>query len=406
MASFSGFIRKSPDARLETFLTVLGVEAPADFNWTSQGRGTTFVNDITALIADLPDLKQDRVQAELDHLASLATPQGMIAAEQICSAQNIDLEGLQGVQDVLLMLAIDHPKTLERVSVQASLMQRTGGKNWSAFQFENDGKSWALDNEVARAGFVADAIAILELPKHRKREADWFPSIRVHPITGEETEILQATVYVEANAESELTFGSSDGLERQVMQRVVEVGIACNAKERIVEICARGGKKIRDEYAASFCKHFAPESPPPIAVPRRDVLLNTLGSNPSFPTEPADKITSVEISSLEFYSVGGGFARFERRGDDEDIHHFLERQFGEHSPICSEGWTIIAATLRIALTPEDGKRAKTLTVTLRTPNTTTIPNKTESERQFAINLLERWELLAARSEPFDVAETI
>ena len=259
MASFSGFIRKSPDARLAAFLTAKGVQAPDDFNWQSEGRGTALVNDITGLIAELSDVEQDHVKAELDHLASLATPQTMTAAEQICSAQRIDLEGLQGIQDVLLMLALDHPRTLERVAAQASLMQRTGGKNWSAFQLEDDGKPWALGDDIARAGFVADAIAILDLPEHRKREADWYTSIRVHPITGEETEILQATIYVEASAESELTFGPSEGLERQVVQRVLEVGIACNAKERIVEICARGGKKIRDEYASSFSKHFAPQ---------------------------------------------------------------------------------------------------------------------------------------------------
>ncbi|PYC47772.1 hypothetical protein DI396_06605 [Litorivita pollutaquae] len=406
MASFSGFIRKSPDERLAAFLKAFGVDAPDDFNWQGQGRGTALVNDIATLIADLPDLRQDKVKAELDHLASLATPQGMTAAEQICSAQRIDLEGLQGIQDVLLMLAIDHPKTLERVSVQASLMQRTGGKNWSAFQFDDDGKPWALGDEVARAGFVADAIAILDLPEHRKREADWYTSIRVHPITAEETEILQATIYVESNAESELTFGSSEGLERQVVQRVLEVGIACNAKERIVEICARGGKKIRDEYATSFSQHFAPQSAPPIETPRRDVLLGNIASNPSFPTEPADGVASVEVSSLEFYSTGGGFARFERRGDDETIYQFLERQFGERSPIHAAGWTIIGTTLRIALAPQVGKRAKTLTVTLRTPNTTTIPNKTEAERQFVINLLERWKLLAKRPERFDVIEAV
>jgi hypothetical protein len=404
MASFSGFIRKSPNARLAAFLKAFGVDAPNDFNWQSQGRGTALVNDITALIADLPDLRQDKVKAELDHLARLATPQGMTAAEQICSAQRIDLEGLQGIQDILLMLAIDYPKILERVSVQASLMQRTGGKSWSAFQFEDDGKPWALGDDAARAGFVADAIAILGLPDHRKREADWYKSVRVHPITGEETEILQATIYVEANAESELTFGSSAGLERQVVQRVLEVGIACNAKERIVEICARGGKKIRDKYATSFSKHFAPQSAPPIETPRRDVLLTSLISKPTFPTEPDDGVVSVEVSYLEFYSTSGGFSRFERRGDDETIYQFLERQFSGRSPLHAAGWTIIGATLRISLTPQDGKRAKTVTVTLRSPNTTTIPNKTEVERQFVINLLERWELLAKRPEPLDVFE--
>lgn len=404
MASFSGFIRKSPDARLASFLAAKGVYAPDDFDWTSEGRGTALVNEINNLIAELPDRKQDHVKAELDHLASLAIPQTMTAAEQICKAQRIDLEGLQGIQDVLLMLALDHPVALERVAVQASLMRRTGGKNWSAFQFEDDGKPWALGDDAARQGFVADAIAILELPDHRKREADWYTSIREHPITGEETEILQATIYVEASAESELTFGPSEGLERQVVQRVVEVGIACNANERIVEICASGGKKMRDEYASSFSKHFAPLSAPPVEAPRRDVLLNALRSNPSFDTEPADAITSVQVTSLEFYSVGGGFARFEHRGDDETIYQFLGRQFGAQSPTKAAGWTLIGATLRIMQAPQDGKRAKALTVTLRTPNTTTIPNKTEAERQFVLTLLERWKLIAPPPNPFDVIE--
>lgn len=404
MASFSGFIRKSPDARLAAFLNAKGVNAPDDFNWQSEGRGKALVDDINGLIAELPDLRQDQVKAELDHLASLAIPQTMTAAEQICSAQRIDLEGLQGIQDVLLMLAIDHPKILERVAVQASLMQRTGGKQWSAFQFEDDGKPWALGDDAARAGFVTDAIALLNLPERRKREADWYTSIRVHPVSGEETEILQATIYVEARAESELTFGPSDGLERQVFQRVLEVGIACNAKERIVEICATGGKKIRDQYASSFSKHFAPQSAPPVEAPRRDVLLDALRSNPSFSTEPADGIAQVQVSSLEFYSVGGGFARFEHRGDDETIYQFLERQFGGRSPIHAAGWTLFAATLRIMLAPQDGKRAKTLTVTLRSPNTTTIPNKTEAERQFVMALLDRWKLIAPPPEPFDVIE--
>ena len=141
-------------------------------------------------------------------------------AEQICAGQDIDLEGLEGVQDVLLMLAIDYPQVLDRVVAQASLMRRTGGKNWSAFQFDDDGISWALDDEAARGAFLIDAIAILDLPDHRNREADWYTSIRVHPITGEETEIVQATIYVEERAESELAFGPAETLERQIVQKV------------------------------------------------------------------------------------------------------------------------------------------------------------------------------------------
>lgn len=404
MASYSGFIRRSPSAGLAKFFKIRNVDIPDGFNWQSDGRGTALVKELNALIDELPALKQDRTKAELDHLSSLANQNGMLSAEQICAAQDIDLEGVEGVEDVLLMLAVQYPKALERVAVQASLISRTGGKNWSAFQFDDDGKPWALGDEVARAAFVSDAIAILELPDHRKREADWYTTVRVDPLTGEETEIVQATIYVEDRAESELTFGSSEGLERKVFQRVLEVGIACNSADRIVEICAKGGKKVRDQYAQSFSKHFAPQSEPPVEAPRRDVMLERLRSRPDFLIEPADGIERVEISSLDFFATGGGFARFERKGDDESIYHFLGRQFGDKSPLKAAGWMITGATLRVVMAVQGGKRRKTLTITLRTPNTTTIPNKTELDRQFVLGLLERWKLIAPPQQDYDVIE--
>ncbi|WP_148666131.1 hypothetical protein [Phaeobacter piscinae] len=389
---------------MKAFLEAKGVEMPEDFDRNSAGRGTAFVADLNAVIHELPDRQQDRLKAELDHLASLSNDAVMISAEQVCPMMGIDLEGSEGVQDVLLMLALDYPQAFERVAVQASLNRRTGGRNWSAFQFDDDGTAWALEDDAARAAFVGEAIEILNLPAHRKREADWYQAVRVHPITGEETEIVQATIYVEDRAASELTFGASEGLERQVFQRVLEVGIACNPAERIVEICAAGGKKVRDEYAQAFSKHFAPGSDPPVEAPRRDVLLHTFRSQPVFPVEPADGVERVEVSSLDFFSTGGGFTRFEKRGDGETIYQFLDRRFGQVSPLKAGGWQIVSATLRIVIAAQDGKRRRTLTVTLRSPNTTTIPNKTEADRQLVLKLLERWNLIAPPSPEIDVIE--
>ncbi|WP_299145259.1 hypothetical protein [uncultured Tateyamaria sp.] len=404
MASYSGFLRKAPSGRLKAYFAAKIIGMPEEFNWISAGRGTAFVSDLNAVINDLPAAQQDRLKAELDHLASLANDATMVSAEQVCPMMGIDLEGFEGVQDVLLMLALDYPKAFERVAVQTSLNRRTGGKNWSAFQFDDDGQAWALEDDIVRTAFVTDAIGILNLPAHRKREADWYRAVRIHPITGQETEIVQATIYVEDRAASELTFGPSEGLERKVFQRVLELGIACKPTERIVEICAAGGKKVRDEYAQAFSKHFAPGSEPPIEAPRRDLLLNTLRSNPAFPVEPADGVEGVEVSSLDFFSTGGGIARFEKRGDGETIYQFLDGRFGQVSPLKAGGWQIVAATLRIVMAAQDGKRRRTLTVTLRSPNTTTIPNKTEADYQLAINLLERWNLIAPPSPELDVIE--
>ncbi|WP_108819913.1 hypothetical protein [Pseudovibrio sp. Alg231-02] len=401
MGSFSGFIRKSPSQRLMRFFEARSVIVPESFDWTSSGRGGALVLSIEELLDSLPDRKQDNLKAELDHLASLANKSCLVSAEQVCAGHGIELEGFEGLQDILLMLAVDHPEIIDRIAAQSSLMRKTGGKQWSAFQFEDDGKPWTLDDERAREVFLADAIKILDLPDHRKREADWYKSIRINSITGEETEIIQATIYVEERPESELAFGASETLERQTVQKVLEVGIACDAKERIVEICAKGGKRIRDDYANAFAKNFAPQSATPIETPRRDVMLNILRSAPDFDVEPADGIDRIEVSSLNFFSTGGGFMHMERRGEDETIYQFLERRFGNTSPLKAAGWQITGATLRIILAATEGKRRRTLTVTLRTPNTTTLPNKTEQDRQFAFSLLERWGLLAPRTQEGD-----
>jgi hypothetical protein len=405
MASFSGFIRKSPSERLRVFLEARGVNTPQDFDWRSTGRGTELVGSIRALLEALPNRQQDEIKAELDLLTSLANENGMTGAAQVCAGQGIVLEGLEGVQDVLLMLAVKHPRMIDRVNVQASLMRRHGGQQWARYQFPDDGKPWVLDQESARAGFLKDTVSILALPAHRKREADWFQSIRLDPVTGTKRKITQATIYVEERAESELAFGA-ESLERQTIQKVLEVGIACDPNERIVEICAKGGKRIRNQYLESFSANFAPHSKAPVEVPRRDVLLDTLRQAPAFEIEPADGIERVEVSSLSFRTSDGGFLRVEKRGEDETLYQFLDRQFRAASPLRSGGWEILSATLRIVLAAIDGKRARTLTVTLSAPNTTTLPNKTETDRQFVYDLLGRWHLLAPPPTSADLFEVI
>lgn len=405
MASFSGFVRKSPSESLRRFLETRGIAAPDDFDWASHGRGTAFVRSIEDLLKQLPDRQQDSIKAELDLLASVADDNGMTGAVQICAGQGIDIEGLEGVQDVLLTLATKHPRLIERVSVQASLLRRHGGKQWARFQFPDDGKPWVLDNPDARDGFLRDTVEILDLPAHRKREADWYQTVRTDPKSGGQRTITQATIYVEERAESELAFGA-ESLERQTVQKVLEVGIACDPNERIVEICAKGGKKLRDRYLRSFSENFAPQSQTPVEVPRRDVLLGTLRNAPAFETEPADGVERVEVSSLSFRSSDGGFLRVEKRGNDETLYQFLERRFGLGSPLRAGGWTIISATLRIFLTACEGKRSRTLTVTLSAPNTTSLPNKTETDRQLVYGLLERWKLLAPPPGNDDLFEVI
>ena len=170
------------------------------------------------------------------------------------------------------------------------------------------------------------------------------------------------------------------------------------------DVVLHAAQRPRYSMRAAVRLAFTPHAPPPVEVPRREVLLDTLRSPPAFETDPADGIEGVEVLSLEFFSTGGGTARFERRGDDETIHEFLGRCLGPLSPLRAHGWTIYAATLRIKRAARDATRGKTLTVTLRAPNTTTLPNTTEADRHYALDLLERWGLIAPPPQDVEVTE--
>ena len=393
MVAYSGFMRKSPSERLRAFFSHRGIHAEEGFDWKSEGRGTVLVAAINDLIKTLPPLDQDAVKAELDLLATLSSETGIVAAQQICAAAGIELEPNEGTQDILLRLAIEYPTIIDRVAAQASLMKRTGGKSWSAFQIDGNGADWDFASPELRNAFLKDSVSILNVPEHRKREADWYRSIRTHPVTGEETEIIHATIYVEDNAECELGFSTNETLERQVVQRVLEVGVAFDPRQRILEVCAKGGKGARDKYAAAFAKQFLPGSDQPVEAPRREVCLDSLYEKPRFRTEPSDGIESVRVVGCDFFAHGGGFMKFEKFGPDQDIYEFLRKRFAERSPLVAPGWTMVSATIRIGLVGRQGRRPKSLIVTVRTPNTTTLPNKTEEDRQFVFRLLERWGII-------------
>ncbi len=70
MASFSGFIRKSPAEQLKRYFGSRDVSAAKDFDWRGAGRGTELVRSIEQLIAELPENRQDAIKAELDLLAT------------------------------------------------------------------------------------------------------------------------------------------------------------------------------------------------------------------------------------------------------------------------------------------------------------------------------------------------
>ncbi len=135
-----------------------------------------------------------------------------------------------------MMLALDHHDMFERAISASSFKRRNGGRDWSTFELSDDRSSIDISDEASRERFLAEALAILDVPPGRKREADWYSAIRRDPVTGEETNVTQATIYVEERSESGLAFGDGNTVERKIVPRVGGgVGIAYDPQDHVFE---------------------------------------------------------------------------------------------------------------------------------------------------------------------------
>ena len=184
MASFSGFIRKSPSARLRAFLARRGVETPEDFDWTSEGRGTALVRSIEALLGDLPERQQDAIKAELDGINTMwqqnlpalqAIRSGTMPSEgnvaQVAAVSNRLMQDMSNIV-TLYMLATPGQEDTYRVPLQSYA--------------ERELTKWLTDPALikaikaqneAHAGLSQEDIDQLDLDWRAQRKADAKPLI-------------------------------------------------------------------------------------------------------------------------------------------------------------------------------------------------------------------------------------
>lgn len=399
MANPKTLFRKATTDQLRRYFDKRRVRISEEFEWTLTGKG--LADALEDVLVKQPQKLEDEVRSELDMICVLSERDGWTALEERCRAEEIDLDDFDSPHDAAFMLVLDYPVIFESILAAASLKRRNGGRDWSHFAFSNADRSAAISDPKLRDSFVKRALAILKTPAGRRSEADWYDVIRIDPATGVPIRVSQVTIYVEERPDVALAFDASSTIQRLVSPRVAELGFAFDPVDRVFEVCARGPRNMRAEYASAFSSVFLGEEVKPIEIEDRPINFLPLSEPPDFRIDPKDSIEQIEVSELSFWHDGGGFASFQHRAKDETIYDFLERQFGPMSPLRADGWKMTAATLRI-IRHIEGERRKTLTIDLKSLNRTTLRNKTEKDRAFVKALLERWGIL----EPVKTPETV
>ncbi len=388
MASYKTFFRKTPRKRVQQYLNKRFSNFPTDFDWTKTQR--VFIEELDAVISELPIRQRDAMIAEIDRIAELTDWAGRQAITEICRATAIEIEACESDYDRALFLLIEHPEVFQRAAMEAGFRRRSGGKHWTSFVLNGDCEASNLNKPEIRDTFINTILRIIETHKERRFESDWYEAVRDDPSGVHRT--YQATIYVEQPREGELLFGD-DGIELMPIQRVGEIGICYDPSDGILEICAPGRKKQHEEFAEAFISQFIGEKVTAVATPTREIDFARLRQERNFTTEEADRIERYEVSELVLSGASGRKATFEQRNPDETVYAFLTNEFGDRSPLRSFAWHLIGATIRIVRSPADGKgRKRTIVIDLKSPNRTNIRNRTEEDREFINMLFERWNL--------------
>ena len=242
MAGHRSTLRKTPPGRLKQYFTNRIDGFPSDFDWTSGG--TALADQLDAAISNAGSPLENRVRIELETIDGVADRDGWRSVEEVCRGADIDLDRCKGQHDAIMMLALQHEKVFERVVSASSFMRRNGGKDWSAFELTNVSPDSFIGDAAAKERFIREALAILEVPPGRKHEADWYDAVRRDPITGEESRVTHATVYIEERPESSLAFGENGSVEMRMVPRVGELGFSYDPKDRAEHHIALAGAPL------------------------------------------------------------------------------------------------------------------------------------------------------------------
>ena len=357
-------------------------------------------NETELILAKFPDEQEDDLRAELEGIEEIATDDGWIAIDQVCSGYDIDLPEDGGAEGAAFFVALNHPNLLPKIINAASMNRYNGGRQWGCFKLEGARfTANTVTDLVARSEFVESVLMAQKFPVTRPHYTDWFSAIRRDPLTAEPSEITYLTLYLLDRPIKEMTVDANNRFLMALRQRVDEMIFAINPDAREIEVYAKGGSKMHGVLARAFSDSFFVKTVLPVRVEPRQVDFGPLKRKPDFELSPEDRIESVSVVKLKFFSDGLK-SLYEHASDESELYDIIQHKLGDCSPLRS-GDLILAATLKIRRAKQDGK---TLTIDLGYPSRTTLPNQTEEDRALSIRLLERWGILGQDMELMEAAE--
>jgi hypothetical protein len=393
------FVRHTPASALRTYFHERDIHLDAAVDW-SQGE-RNLAKALTSSIEQLPDALRQMVYAEFERVEQLASETGeraIASAFPNLAVATSQFEVMEGSHERCLWTLVNHEQVFRRAEeIHFSAYNRLT-RIWDGFVGP---KALEVDqSEQALEGFKS---RVQRLFRHRDgsgRSID-IDVFRRWSNTDDDAqdELIQITGYLEGIPSSVVEFEQGK-LDRRVQRPAFEMALTYDHTTGAIDVIAKGGKQIRAGIARIFLVTLLGVDEDQLASipPLRQYDLSRLLRPPSFPTDRADGIESVEVVRLRLRPYSGGTGRFTiegSRGAEASVYDHARNWFGARDPLQS-GFAVEHARLAITSYPEHGaRRGKRLYVEITGPNGCNLKDRTQQERLIGEKYLDRWGLVKA-----------
>ncbi|MEQ9178058.1 MAG: hypothetical protein RIF44_04920 [Nitratireductor sp.] len=401
--SLAAFLRRTPQRSICAYLEAC---LPDALEGIALDRSSAeFHRSISAILKDAPQDVATRVYSDFEAVQQLADEAGRSAMRSVVATSPDFLNEFDLLEDPracgLWLLGISRER-FENAQSAAYANRTYQGRSWAGYRIDGMNAAPFQLTEDARARFEQEVRAIFQSDAGGGRcLVEWFDRVLEPGASDGMRRCVQATIYREDAPRSELRFAEADRVESIIHRPVAEAAVVFDPKDGVLDVCARGGKKVLARVAEAFCDALADAESQLTAVELRRLDLAGLARRPELQIRSTDGVEAADVEHLRFSVLNGDGLMVvaesrvaSRSRDGRDLYRQMDESFGLDRRL---GWQVSGAKIRVTFRPKPGsKRPKRVLVELNAPNRTNLRDQTEEHRFIANELLERWGLYEAR----------
>jgi hypothetical protein len=379
------FLRQTPNHILKEYLSRKDLLKDIDFDILRE----TEIDPIAMALDELPDQQRNGIEADFRQINGLACEKGVLVLieEAGYDYHEIDIlpifAPMKNHYEKAFWVFLNH-RTVFDISCDLAYMDSLG--SWSSRKV---GTGLVPAVEAQDKQLLADEVSEFYRKQGRGQRCHVDNYLRQHP------ERHCYFVYPEDYATTELSFNDEGAFYHRIRKPAFEVVFVYRPESGILEVSAKGGRKVIEALQEIFCNSILGLDGLPKLDKRHFDLSKFSDKALKFVTEAADGIDKVTLRMLRLDLPGINNRRITLEAspsqDEQPIYTLIEQALNKAN-IPLDTAFVAKARLQFLFYPRDGKRGKTLTFEISTPDRCTL--KDDPLDQIAKKYIEKWGLVS------------